>query len=439
MKRFFLFFAILHFFNACIKPPADTQGEFASINLENTVAGTVKLNWNQVNVSTFKEYIVIRSSTPTKVFKTVSEIPANLIVRRITDYEDHGFVDSVDIQSSYFRVIVDIGSRLLSSNEVFLKMPVQFLAVGYYVAVARYDEELKRLVLVDNTTNRLVLSVDLNQETYDYRQFQNSPKFKSFGNGSLGFGPELFIPNSAYLSIFDGVSLELKDTINTVDCSAIDVGNDSLLFYSSSSKNKIVVIDRKAKKAQFEFGRAFSTDNLKKVKNTNEVIRVRNTSSAVNMDYFLFDPISGKVVDSVYNKLAIGTTVIDGTRVTFSNSGAFFVAGVAGVTDLIVANKKLERIGYLDTPLHFEGGATFVAITPDEKFIVLATNAFTSSIGEIVVYSGVAPFNEIKRMNSKLINIQAIAADNERLFVVGLAKHPFLSQNVTGIETLSIK
>ena len=440
MKRFFLFLAILYFFTACVKGPVDTGGVLAkAISLNNTAAGSVNLSWDEVNVSTFRAYIVIRSSTPTKVFESIDEIPTNLIVRRITDYQDRSFIDSVDIQSSYFRVVADIGSRLLNSNEVFLKMPVQFLDEAHYISLARYDEALNRILLVDNATNRLILSVNLEKESYYYSQFQNNPKFKSFGYGSPGFGPEVFIPNTSYLSIFDGNSLELKDTINTVDCSAIDVGTDSLLFYSSNSKNKIVAINRKTKRAQFEFGRGIATDNLKKVQNSNEVIRVRNTSTAANMDYFHFDPASGKVLDSVYNKLAIGSNFIDGTRVTFSKSGAYFLAGLAGITDLLVANKKLERIGYLDTPLHFEGGVTFAAITPDENHIILATNAFTTSIGEIVVYSGVAPFKELKRMNSKLINIQTITADNEHVFVVGLAKHPFFSQNVTAIETLSIK
>lgn len=68
----------------------------------------------KTNISTFKEYILLSSPTPIKIYKQLSEIPTNVIKQRITDIDENKFIDTTNLQSTYYRVYVDIGSKIIN-------------------------------------------------------------------------------------------------------------------------------------------------------------------------------------------------------------------------------------------------------------------------------------------------------------------------------------
>ena len=428
---------LLQIFSSCIKNPVDSGDVNTSINLVNNDIGVVRLSWDKTNISTFKEYILLSSPNPIKIYKQLSEIPTNLIKKRISDVEENLFIDTLNIQTTYYRVFVDIGSRLLISNEYYFKTSTFYLDQQYLITNSYYDEINKKIIIVDNSTYKYIFSIDNQKELYNYDYLTNIPKFKSFGIGDLGFGNEIFIPNNSYINIKNVENLLLKDTINASDCTAIDI-DDGKIYYSSQTKNKIVCVDRKTKKSLFEFGRAYSSDLLKKVKNKNEVIRVRNITSVANIDYYHFDPNTGKMLDSISNIGNIGQINIDGTKTTFSKSGEFFICGNSNSNSYIVVSKKLEKLGVLVIPSQFNGYQSYTAISPNEKYIAIASTNINAS-SDIIIYFGTSPYNEIKRYKSKLNYIQSIALDNDKIFVIGYDNSPNIQNlNVTAIETIKI-
>ncbi|MBK8723481.1 MAG: hypothetical protein IPL95_14830 [Saprospiraceae bacterium] len=126
MKRLIAILTLLQIFSSCIKNPVDSGDVNTSINLVNNDIGVVRLSWDKTNISTFKEYILLSSPTPIKIYKQLSEIPTNLIKKRISDVEENKFIDTTNLQSTYYRVFVDIGSRLLISNEYYFKTSTFF-------------------------------------------------------------------------------------------------------------------------------------------------------------------------------------------------------------------------------------------------------------------------------------------------------------------------
>ena len=437
MKRLIAILTLLQIFSSCIKNPVDSGDVNTSINLVNNGISEVRLSWDKTNISTFKEYILLSSPTPIKIYKQLSEIPTNLIKQRITEIDENKFIDTTNLQSTYYRVYVDIGSRLLISNEYYFKTSTIFLNDKYTISNSIYDEINKRIILVDNSNLKLIISVDNQNEKFYDEYLYNILKFRSFGVGDLGLGNEIFIPNGNYINIKDADNLVIKDTINAIDCSSIDVDNGNI-YYSSQIKNKIVCINRKTKNSLFELGRAYSTDFLKKVKNNNEIVRVRNISSFAYMDYYHFDPNTGKVLDSIYSVTNINQTIIDGTKTTFSKSGEFLVCGNSNTTSYIVVSKKLAKLGDLNIPFNFNGYNSFCSISPDEKKIAIASTNNNAS-NDIVIFSGISPYSEIKRYKSKLNSIQSIVIDNENIYVVGFEGLPlFPTTLVTAIETIKM-
>ena len=93
MKRLIAILTLLQIFSSCIKNPVDSGDVNTSINLVNNGIGEVRLSWDKTNISTFKEYILLSSPTPIKIYKQLSEIPTNVIKQRITDFDENKFIE----------------------------------------------------------------------------------------------------------------------------------------------------------------------------------------------------------------------------------------------------------------------------------------------------------------------------------------------------------
>lgn len=138
---------------------------------------------------------------------------------------------------------------------------------------------------------------------------------------------------------------------------------------------------------------------------------MRTITSVAYMDYYHFDPNSGKVLDSIYNIGNIGQTIIDGTKTTFSKSGEFFVSSNSSYNSFIVSSKKLVKLGDLNMPFNLIGYLSYISISPNEKYIAIASTNINAS-NNIIIFSGISPYKEIKRYKSKLNSIQSVVIDN---------------------------
>lgn len=436
MKRLIAILTLFLVIYSCIKLPVDSGDTSSSILLKNNTFGYVDLSWDKTYISTFKEYIILSSSFSIKDYKNISDIPSNMIIARITDYEQNFFKDSVLLKSAYYKVFVNIGDRLLISNEVHINTSIFYLDNIFSISSSYLDDDNNRLVLLDNSSNKYMISIDINKETYNYDYLGNIPKIRWFGKGKFENQNEYYVPVSNIINIYDANSINLIDTINTTDCSSISFGNDSILYCSSSSRNRIMAINRKTKRKMYEFGRAFALDNLCKVSNSDEIFRVRNTSTLAYMDYYHFDPKTGKVIDSIYNVLTINQMTFDGTKISISKSGSFFVIGIVNSINHVVLSKNLQMLGQIVLPFEYNNSSIFSCISPNEKYIAMLTNLNINN--DISVYSGVSPYNIIKKYNSRITNVSSITMDNENIYVIGLAKHPIINAFVTAIETIKL-
>ena len=185
MKRLIAILTLFLVIYSCIKLPVDSGDTSSSILLKNNTFGYVDLSWDKTYISTFKEYIILSSSFSIKDYKNISDIPSNMIIARITDYEQNFFKDSVLLKSAYYKVFVNIGDRLLISNEVHINTSIFYLDNIFSISSSYLDDDNNRLVLLDNSSNKYMISIDINKETYNYDYLGNIPKIRWFGKGKF--------------------------------------------------------------------------------------------------------------------------------------------------------------------------------------------------------------------------------------------------------------
>ena len=131
MRQLFLILTpLLLLFASCEKEVIDNTDKKFPIEISVNNKGSLsELTWTRANVSSFVEYIIVRST---------DSIPSGLppastpIVARIDDFEEITFVDSSTpfVEELYYKVYVDIGERFLESPS--LKVDQKILGYDFF-------------------------------------------------------------------------------------------------------------------------------------------------------------------------------------------------------------------------------------------------------------------------------------------------------------------
>src|SRR5688572_5794587 len=156
LQPFYFFCAFWVLFTSCtLDDPGTPASNFPLTLQAEQDFSLIKLNWNPVKVTGFKEYILLQSTTeiPSNPVPTVSsEIT---IVKRIDDAEITHFVTS-DIlfsENVCYKLYVSIDDRFIQSNNVCIEQDFKLLD-GFYDRAA-HEEGSDKVVLFDRVNRFL--------------------------------------------------------------------------------------------------------------------------------------------------------------------------------------------------------------------------------------------------------------------------------------------
>jgi hypothetical protein len=158
---YFVIVASLTFtFAACDRDPIE-PGDFSyPIELAAEVKGSiVHLSWHEVRVSTFEEYIIVRSQepiddTPEPEVDGLSVIAARIDDLTVTTFEDSGAPLATEF---YYKVFAKIGERFIYSPTVHVEIDLQLISLrtdNFAVdtdenVIIGYDRSLRVLFIYD--------------------------------------------------------------------------------------------------------------------------------------------------------------------------------------------------------------------------------------------------------------------------------------------------
>ncbi len=233
MRQFFPSVVLLLLFcYSCEKEVVDNTDKNFPIELRSETVGSIaKLVWTETNISTFNEYIIVRSldSIPSSL------LPAsNFIVGRIDDFEENSFVDnSAAFENEiHYKVYVDIGDRFLESPSI--KVTQNILSFNFVAEKILYDDKQDVFFLAELSQGRVSrFDVASNEITHVISGISN---FRDFMLGDNEGTRELYISSQSngLISIYNATNLEDIDAFS-VGREVYAMANNSrgLLFLST--------------------------------------------------------------------------------------------------------------------------------------------------------------------------------------------------------------
>ena len=248
LQKFTILFFCLFFslFLACSKENVNNNDGGFPLQLTATQEGrNIKLNWTQTKVSTFEEYVVVRSTEPIPIDFIPTPF-SQLVIKRLDEFEENEFTDNNPLLAEriYYKVFVDIGDRFLQSEERVVEYEVTILG------------GIPGKVAFNAATNMLYI---LNQETaevlaYNYVTNESMGKvaagtsFIDFQPGNNGSGEELYLVNSSNsVKIYDAFSMELKRTISPGSSlfmrEVATNSNGQIYIYVDNFPNNVTVVN----------------------------------------------------------------------------------------------------------------------------------------------------------------------------------------------------
>lgn len=248
MTRFYLFsllwitFGLL--FQSCEKTAVDP--EFVGYPMDLTIISensSAELHWTELTVSSFEEYIIVRSvdSIPDS---PIPELIGNAtIVTRIDKAGTTEFIDfSPPISKRvFYKVYGKIGDRYLPSQTVRIDLSVQI--IPYRADVSEIDKANNEIVAYDRSSQTLFV--------YNYKTEKiRVQKFISFSNPIIRIGQyngqdEIYITDqSGVMYIYNPNNLNLSRSSNQFP-SVANFIYDEGRFILARFNGSIAVMDRK--------------------------------------------------------------------------------------------------------------------------------------------------------------------------------------------------
>ena len=266
---------VMVFVLSCQKEEVNNNDKAFPITLTGEQVGrSVQLNWDETRVSSFEEYIIVRSNEPIPVDFEPTPF-SGFVAGRVDEFEENSFRDDAPLlaETLYYQVFVDVGDRLLKSNSIMIDYEITLLNLT--PTEIKFNSESDNLYLFDGNTRELSVfnykekeitgSIELNFSTINFET--------GFFNGQ----EELYVSLSSTVRIYAVPSMELKEEFGVNGTViGLDVNDNGLLFIGTNSfPSRIDVYDR-ATLNVVESADAISNKQLIKVLNneTNEVIAV---------------------------------------------------------------------------------------------------------------------------------------------------------------------
>lgn len=222
---------------ACSDLDVKPAGGNYPINLSVEAKSTfIQLEWNQTPVSTFGEYIILRSSSPIPDSPVPETTVSTIIVDRIDENNIHTFRDfTFPLEEVlYYKVYADIGDRFLSSPSVMVT--TDFDRIPFRADALFFDKKEKRVLGFDQF-NDIFFEYDYINGEVIGSQFI-SMGFPVIRTGEYLGQKEVYLyDNGGTVYILDRNTLEVKKQFHVNLYSIVDFYYNNGLFYATYRSN----------------------------------------------------------------------------------------------------------------------------------------------------------------------------------------------------------
>lgn len=224
LKKFICLFLVILLIASCRKKEEEATKFNVSLSQQNR---TITLNWNSVNLSSFKNVSIYRSTSPIPEPNFSNPIDQSLLIATISDKTLTSFADSNELLSTdgkvYYRLVLNLTNRFIVSNQVEASFNAFSLTVfnsqfGNNMITAELpqadllyvvDYNGGHIYLVDYSQRKVLASANISAANYEV-----SARME----GNL---PRLYLYGANTFMCYDGLNLNLKYSIplgsNTTD------------------------------------------------------------------------------------------------------------------------------------------------------------------------------------------------------------------------------
>jgi hypothetical protein len=194
--------------------------------------GKTELSWDITNVSSFKRYLIVRTTLPL----SLDFVPnSSNIFKEIFSINENTFQDSSIITSPsvFYKVFVDVGGRFIGSNPVEVKSDA-FVMPGRQNLYS-FDKDSMRLLLGQANSNNLAVLYGLRRKT----EINTSAQLNSFLSTNLP--PAVFVAKPVSRFIFLSNARIVSLTVPGLG-EIIDNIQSGTIFHSAAYNNPFLVI-----------------------------------------------------------------------------------------------------------------------------------------------------------------------------------------------------
>jgi len=352
--------------------PIDLQASTASSN--------VSLTWTQATVSSFEEYIVIRSIDPIPDTPEPEVTGNQVIIERVDEADENSLIDFATpiVETVYYKVYADVGDRYLMSQTVQAQQDLQL--IDYRVDVVEPDPDRNELIGFDRSFDVLFVYDYENKEVKTQRTWSlNNPILR---HGSFNGTDEVYVidQNQSTLYVFRRSDLTLLKQYSTGSIVS-DFFFSNGLFFIALSNGTIEVRNRSNySRLSDRFGAASGTRVLHKTEENGG--NVKFVEVAFNA-----------VVNFMWNGSSIQQLE---SRIDIGGSSQLFTAFHPEHTEMIINNAgrvlaaDLGDIGTLGSGLQFHNAMTY-----SDDGEVVATVGFVGNTNQLLFYSVEQGYPEI--------------------------------------------
>lgn len=388
------------------------------LNIESVGQSSI-LSWTATNISTFEEYLVVRSfdSIPTGI-----NPEANFVIAQIDDYEEASFRDaSLSFEEElFYKVYVDIGDRFLESPSI--KASRKILRFDFFASDITYDASQDVFFLKELSAGEIHrFDVAQNEITHSVAV----DNFEDFIVGTYAGQRELYVSSqgNGLIQIYDATNLELIADFSTGKRTPqVETNNRGLLFCAIDDFDEQLTVYRRS-----DFTRMGSANNTagssgRTLTLLNEATNELLESTFDGLFYYRFDD-DGNLMESKSNTFQTGFVL---NNIRISPDKTRFIPFQSGE----VFNTNLE----LQTGGLFSNDISDFVFSPDGSQLACGFNFF----GFIQVFS-FPSFQATDGFDLFLDDVQYMVpyGDDGAYYAVG--RQTLFSQNFSFIRTLQFQ
>ncbi len=344
----------------------------------------ITINWDKVNGSSFREYIITRNTNSTKAAKFLKDIDPSTIIGRFNDKEISSMKEQSGIGQAYYRLYILIENQVFSSDEIYYKFQNLILKKG---GLKQHLLDVRNGYLYIIYESKLIEKINLSTfqiensvEKINYFFSETDDNYCSLSYDSLG-NTEIYMPIKNKIHILDA-DMKLKfvfenlNVFNSINSTATDHMGNIYFLETSNINSNLYKLNR-------------NTLNLILIENTlypyKFLMASKDGTKIAAHTKHMFDSL--KVY--TFNLTGLSHISVFGDYDSrncsiISNDGSIMIFGPLGQLNFYGGKYQLEKFAFSEY--------TFFSISDDNRFIYSSSEF----IKEINIFLVVPPFKRFK-------------------------------------------